>query len=190
MRILLIGAPGSGKGTQALRIAEHYGITHISSGDLLRKHVSEDSNIGRSVRAYVDRGDLVPDALVMDMLRKPVIAANDSGGYVLDGFPRTVQQAKAAYEIARGLGVSVRIAVYLDVPTEDLVDRLLARGRGSEDSADVIKHRLEVFHEHTIPMLDYYGSREELVKIDGSHPPDDVTALVFAELDQFRRTPD
>lgn len=182
MRILLIGAPGSGKGTQAVRIAEHFKITHISSGDLLRKHVTEGSSIGRSVKAYVDRGDLVPDAFVMDMLRKPVIAANSSGGYVLDGFPRTVDQAEAAYETARDLGVSVRIAVFLDVPTEDLVRRLLARGRGTDDNHDVIEHRLDVFREHTMPMLDYYAAREELVKVDGARNPDEVTALLIAEL--------
>lgn len=188
MRILLIGAPGSGKGTQAVRIAEHFGITHISSGDLLRRHVSEGTSIGRSVKAYVDRGDLVPDAFVRDMLRKPVIAANEAGGYVLDGFPRTVEQAKAAYETARELGVSVRIAVYLDVPTEELIRRLLARGRGTDDTEDVIAHRLEVFREHTMPMVDYYAEREELVKVDGARPPDEVTKSLLGELEQVSRT--
>jgi len=188
MRILLIGAPGSGKGTQAARIAEHYRITHISSGDLLRKHVTEGTSIGRSVRKYVDRGDLVPHAFVMDMLRKPVIAANESGGYVLDGFPRTVEQAKAGYEIARDLGVSVQIAVYLDVPTDDLIGRLLARGRGTDDTDAVIAHRLDVFREHTLPMLDYYAQREELVKVDGALPCDEVTASLLTELDQLRRS--
>lgn len=188
MRILLIGAPGSGKGTQAVRIAEHFGITHISSGDLLRRHVSEGTSIGRSVKAHVDRGDLVPDAFVRDMLRKPVIAANEAGGYVLDGFPRTVEQAKAAYETARELGVSVRIAVYLDVPTEELIRRLLARGRGTDDTEDVIAHRLEVFREHTMPMVDYYAEREELVKVDGARPPDEVTKSLLGELEQVSRT--
>lgn len=188
MRILLIGAPGSGKGTQAVRIADNYGITHISSGDLLRHHVTEGTTIGKAVKEYVDRGDLVPDAFVMDMLRKPVIAANESGGYVLDGFPRTVEQAKAAYEIARDLGVAVRVAVYLDVPTADLIARLLARGRGTDDTEDVIEHRLDVFREHTMPMLDYYADREELVKVDGSRSPDEVTASLLGELDQRERS--
>ncbi len=188
MRILLIGAPGSGKGTQAVEIAEHFGITHISSGDLLRKHVTEQTSIGRAVKRYVDRGDLVPDAFVMDMLRKPVIAANDSGGYVLDGFPRTVDQAQAAYETARELGVSVRIAVFLDVPSDELIRRLLARGRGTDDTEDVIAHRLDVFREHTLPMLDYYADREELIKVDGARPEDEVTVSLLARLDQVGRT--
>src|SRR5215204_2780265 len=138
MRILLIGAPGAGKGTQAELIAARFGITHISSGDLLRKHVTEGTTIGRAAKEYLARGDLVPDSVVMDMLRKPTVAAVQAGGYVLDGFPRTVDQAKAAYETARGLGVAVEVAVYLEVPTAELTRRLLARGRGSDDTAAVI----------------------------------------------------
>jgi adenylate kinase len=134
MRLLLIGAPGSGKGTQAVRIAETLGITHISSGDLLRQHVTEGTAFGQQVQQYVSRGDLVPDQMVLDMLRKPIVAASEAGGYVLDGFPRTVEQAKVAYDTARALGVAVQIAIHLHVPTEELVRRLLARGRGSDDT--------------------------------------------------------
>ena len=97
MRLLLIGAPGAGKGTQAERLAERFGLAHISSGDLLRQHVKDETAIGRTIKSYVDQGDLVPDAVVMDMLRKPVVAANENGGYVLDGFPRTVDQAQASF---------------------------------------------------------------------------------------------
>src|SRR5260370_14647740 len=97
MRLLLIGAPGAGKGTQAALLAERFGLAHISSGDLLRQHVREQTSLGRKIKSYVDQGDLVPDGLVMDMLRKPVQAAADANGYVLDGFPRTVDQAKAAF---------------------------------------------------------------------------------------------
>jgi adenylate kinase len=186
MRMLLIGAPGAGKGTQAVRITEHFGITHISSGDLLRKHMSEGTAIGRAVEEYVRRGDLVPDALIMDMLRKPVVAAKEAGGYVLDGFPRTVEQAKAAYETARELGVSVQIAVFLDVPRDELVRRLLARGRGAEDTEEVITHRLEVFEKHTRPMLEYYGDREELVWINGAQTPDEVTDTLLTEVEAVR----
>jgi adenylate kinase len=142
---LLIGAPGAGKGTQAVRLAEHFGITHISSGDLLRRHISEGSAIGRAAQTYVARGDLVPDDLVIDMLRKPVVAASKQGGYLLDGFPRTVDQAEAAYKVARELGVAVQVAAHLDVLREDLVRRLLARGRGAEDTPEVIAHRLDEY---------------------------------------------
>ncbi len=157
MRLLLIGAPGAGKGTQAVRLAEHFGITHISSGDLLRVHISEGSAIGRAAQSYVARGDLVPDDLVIDMLREPVVAASEQGGYLLDGFPRTVDQAEAAYKVARELGVAVQVAAHLDVPRDDLVRRLLARGRGADDIPEVIAHRLDVYDEKTLPMLDYYA---------------------------------
>jgi adenylate kinase len=164
MRLLLIGAPGAGKGTQAERLAERFNITHISSGDLLRRHVKDQTSIGQTIKAYVDAGDLVPDAVVMDMLRKPVVAAVESGGYVLDGFPRTVDQAKAAFEVAHALGVEVQAAVHLDVPGEELVRRLLARGRGSDDTEEVIAHRLQV----------YYAGREWMFTVDGTQSPNQV----------------
>ena len=186
MRLLLIGAPGAGKGTQAVRLAEHFGITHISSGDLLRQHVTEGTDLGRRVQQYVSRGDLVPDQMVLDMLRKPIVAASEQGGYVLDGFPRTVEQAEIAYETARELGVAVQVAAYLDVVREELVRRLLARGRGSDDTQDVIEHRLEVYEERTFPMIDYYDRREILVRVDGSQPEDDVTRALVERLESAR----
>ncbi len=187
MRMLLIGAPGSGKGTQAELIAARFGITHLSSGDLLRQHVTEGTAIGRAAKEYLSRGDLVPDAVVMDMLRKPTIAASRSGGYVLDGFPRTVDQAKAAYETARGLGVAVEVAIFLEVPTAELVRRLTARGRGQDDTPDVIEHRLEVFEEKTRPMLDYYAQREELITVNGARPVGEVAWSITVQLQQLRR---
>jgi adenylate kinase len=188
VRLLLIGAPGSGKGTQAERLAEHFGLTHISSGDLLRRHVEEDSKLGQAVQRYVSRGDLVPDTLVMDALRKPVVAASESGGYILDGFPRTVEQAELAHATAKELGVDAQVAVHLDVPREELIRRLLARGRGSDDTEDVIDHRLEVYDQHTVPMLDYYAQRAELVRVDGSRSPDEVTKALITELEKVQRS--
>jgi adenylate kinase len=174
MRLLLIGAPGAGKGTQAERLAERFNIAHISSGDLLRQHVRDQTSIGQTIKAYVDAGDLVPDSVVLDMLRKPVVAAAESGGYVLDGFPRTVDQAKAAFEVAHPLGVEVQAAVHLDVPDEELIRRLLARGRGSDDSEEVIAHRLQVYREKTIPLLEYYAGREWMFAVDGTRSPGQV----------------
>ena len=187
MRMLLIGAPGAGKGTQAELIAARFGITHISSGDLLRSHVTQGTAIGRQAKEYLARGDLVPDSVVMDMLRKPTVAATASGGYVLDGFPRTVDQAKAAYETARGLGVAVEVAVYLEVPTAELTRRLLARGRGQDDTPEVIQHRLEVFEAKTRPMLDYYAEREELITVNGARPVNEVAWSITVQLQQLAR---
>ena len=145
MRLLLIGAPGAGKGTQAERLSARLGIAHISSGDLLRQHVRERTSLGQTIKSYVDNGDLVPDGVVMDMLRKPVLAAAKAGGYVLDGFPRTVEQAKASFPTAHALGVEVQAAVHLDVARQELVRRLLSRRRGSDDTEAVIENRLHVY---------------------------------------------
>jgi adenylate kinase len=182
MRLLLIGAPGAGKGTQAELLAKRFGITHISSGDLLRQHVKEQTSLGQTIRSYVDRGDLVPDGVVMDMLRKPVVAAAEAGGYVLDGFPRTVAQAEAAFAVARTLGAQVQAAIHLDVAREELVRRLLSRGRGSDDTEAIIEHRLQVYLENTVPLLEYYAGREWMFAVDGAQPPQAVHEDIVARL--------
>jgi adenylate kinase len=172
MRLLLIGAPGAGKGTQAERLAARFGIAHISSGDQLRQHVRDQTPLGRTVKSYLDRGDLVPDGLVMNMLRKPVLTA--TRGYVLDGFPRTIEQAKASYAVVRSLGAEVQAAIHLDVPREELRRRLNARGRGAEDAEAVVEHRLDVYLAQTVPLLRYYAGREWMFTVDGAQPPDAV----------------
>ena len=187
MRLLLIGAPGSGKGTQAVRLAEHFGITHISSGDLLRQHVTDGTAFGRQVQQYVSAGDLVPDQMVLDMLRKPIVEASASGGYVLDGFPRTVEQAEIAYETARELGVAVQIAAYLEVGRDELIRRLLARHRGEDDTQAVIEHRLEVYEAKTRPMIDYYAKRERLVTVNGARAMDEVSWSLVVQLQKHKK---
>jgi adenylate kinase len=168
MRLLLIGAPGSGKGTQAELLAARFGIAHISSGDLLRQNVRDQTTFGQLIQAYVNKGDLV-----MDILRKPVLAAADDG-YVLDGFPRTVEQAEAAYAVVHPLGAEVQAAIHLDVPHPELTRRLLARGRGSDDTQAVIEHRLQVYDEKTVPLLEYYAGREWMFAVDGTLPAQEV----------------
>ncbi len=182
MRLLLIGAPGAGKGTQAELLAERFGIAHISSGDLLRQHVRDQTALGRTAKAYLDRGDLVPDALVMDMMRKPVVAAAQAGGYVLDGFPRTVEQAKTAFATAQVLGVEVQAAVHIDVPRAELVRRLLARRRGSDDTEVIIERRLQVYLDKTVPLLEYYADREWMFAVNGAQPPAAVHEDIVAGL--------
>lgn len=183
MRLLLIGAPGAGKGTQADLLAARFGIAHISSGDLLRQHVREQTSLGLTVKSYVDNGDLVPDSVVMDMLRKPVLAA--ANGYVLDGFPRTVDQAKASYPVVRALGAEVQAAIHLDVPREELVRRLLSRGRGSDDTEAVVEHRLQVYLEMTVPLLEYYAGREWMFAVDGTRPADAVHEDIVGRLQKL-----
>jgi adenylate kinase len=190
VRLLLIGAPGAGKGTQATRIAEHFKVAHISSGDLLREHVSKETAIGKKAREYMERGDLVPDDVVLTMLRKPVTEAVAKGGYVLDGFPRTVEQAEAAYAVAKDLGVAVQVAVHLAVDPASLVERLVARGKESgrtDDTPDVIKHRIDVYEQRTQPLLEYYAQRERLVSVNGDRPMDEVTWSVVVQLQRVQR---
>ena len=188
MRVLMIGAPGAGKGTQAVRIADFFGIAHISSGDLLRDHIKRETAIGRAAKSYVESGDLVPDSVVLDMLRKPVVAANQAGGYVLDGFPRTVPQAEAAYLAAKDLGVAVQVAVHLDVARDELVRRMLARARGADDTQEVIEHRLDVYDEKTVPLLEYYAQRELLVTVNGARPMDEVSWSLMVQIKERQRT--
>jgi adenylate kinase len=185
MRLLLIGAPGAGKGTQAELLARRFGLAHISSGDLLRQHVRDRTSLGQTIKSYVDRGDLVPDGVVMDMLRKPVVAAAEAGGYVLDGFPRTVEQAQASFPTARALGAEVQAAIHLDVAREELVRRLLSRGRGSEDTQAVIENRLQVYLDKTIPLLHYYAGREWMFTVDGAQPPDAVHTNILGRLQKL-----
>jgi adenylate kinase len=185
MRLLLIGAPGAGKGTQAERLAQRFGIAHISSGDLLRQHVKDQTSLGQTIKSYVSDGDLVPDGVVMDMLRKPVVAAAAAGGYVLDGFPRTVEQAQASFPTARALGVEVQAAVHLDVAREELVRRLLSRRRGLDDTEAVIEHRLQVYLDKTVPLLEYYAGREWMFTVDGAQPADVVHAEILTRLQKL-----
>jgi adenylate kinase len=190
MRLLLIGAPGAGKGTQATRIAEHFQVAHISSGDLLREHVTNATAIGRKAQEYMERGDLVPDDIVLAMLRKPVTEAAAAGGYVLDGFPRTVEQAETAYAVAKDLGVAVQVAVHLAVDPASLIERLVARGEASgrtDDTPEVIRHRIEVYEERTAPLLAYYAERERLVQVNGDRPIEEVTWSVVVQLQKVQR---
>lgn len=185
MRVLFIGGPGAGKGTQSTRMAAFFGLTHLSSGDLLRTHVDQGTGLGQRVKAYMDRGDLVPDQIVMDMLRKPVLAASRTGGYILDGFPRTAEQAEAAYLVASELGVEVQVAVHLRVDHDDLVERLMGRGRGIDDNdREVIEHRIEVYDTQTTPLVEYYAVREELITIDGGRSVDEVSWDLVSSLQE------
>ena len=182
MKLLLVGAPGSGKGTQGQALASLYGVEHISSGEVLRVEVRAGTPLGREVAAFQRRGDLVPDQIVLNLLIPVVAAATARGGYILDGFPRTVPQALQAADIGRRLQLTLDAAIYLNVPEPVLLQRLLARAR-PDDTAEVIKHRLEVFTETTNPLIAYYRQqRGILVEVDGDQPPEAITAEIQARL--------
>jgi len=157
MRILMIAPPGAGKGTQGALIAAHFSIPHIATGDLLRDHVARQTPLGQAVQGYLDRGELVPDQIVLDMVREAIVAAKAAGGgYVLDGIPRNMEQARAAYEIASELGMTADVALHLQADDAELTRRLLARAaleHRSDDTPQVIAQRLALYHQVTAPIL-------------------------------------
>jgi len=187
VRLLLLAPPGAGKGTQGERLAAWAGVRHIAAGDLLRAEARAGGPLGTEIAAYQARGDLVPDQIVLDVLIPAVTEAAGRGGYILDGFPRTLPQATAAADLAARLGVTLQAAVYLHAPEEVLTRRLLARasreGR-ADDTADVIRHRLQVFAETTGPLVPYYKERGILVEVDADQPPDSVTAEIETRLSE------
>jgi adenylate kinase len=185
MRLLLLAPPGAGKGTQGVRLAEHYKVTHISSGDLLREHLRAGDELGRRVQAYLAAGDLVPDKVMNDLLQEPILKAVAHGGFVLDGYPRTIQQAQLAYEVAHQLHTDFQVVIFLDVPDDVLVGRLLARGRGADDTEDTIRHRLEVYHDETEPLIAFYESRGIVRRVNGDQPIEDVTVACVAAVDDL-----
>jgi adenylate kinase len=189
VRLLLVAYPGAGKGTQAKKLAGHYGIAHLSSGALLRAEVSRGTRIGRIAADYLERGDLVPDELVLEMLAAPVLEAAANGGYVLDGFPRTLRQAEEAYSVAQQVeGIELQAVIHLSVSHDELRRRLLARAQRegrTDDTESAIAHRFKVFDVETQPLLDFYSKRGLLLEINGEQPVQDVFADITAAIDRF-----
>lgn len=189
MKVLLIAPPGAGKGTQGVLIAEHFGVPHIATGDLLRDHVARQTVLGRSVQESLNRGELVPDEVVLAMVRAAVEAAL-GGGYVLDGVPRTIAQARALHTIAVELDMTADVALHLQVDDAEVVRRLLARavlqGR-SDDTEEVIRRRLELYYDVTHPILQWYGERGILVSVDGSRPAEQVGGQILTALEVMRQ---
>jgi adenylate kinase len=185
VRLLLLAPPGAGKGTQGERLSAWSGARHIAAGDLLRVQAQAGTPLGRDIAAHQARGDLVPDHIVLDVLTPAVIEAAAAGGYILDGFPRTLPQATAAAELAAGLGVMLHAAIYPHAPEAVLTQRLLDRasqGGRADDRADVIRHRLRVYTETTGPLVPYYEERGILIAVAADQPPDAVTAEIRTRL--------
>jgi adenylate kinase len=185
MRVLLIGPPGAGKGTQAARIADHFDLAKIATGDLLREQVANETEMGKVAKEYMDRGDLVPDDIVIEMTKNRMVEANQEGGYILDGYPRTLAQAEAAYRWALGRGIPFDLTVYFEIEEEELLARLAGRAREehrSDDAEETVRHRLEVFASQTHPLVEYYHRRGILVRINAVGPVDAISEEIFATL--------
>jgi adenylate kinase len=185
MRVLLIGPPGAGKGTQASRIADHFDLDRIATGDLLREQVANGTELGKVAKEYMDRGDLVPDDIVIEMTRDRMVEAAGEGGYVLDGYPRTLAQAEAAYRWATARGIQFDLTLYFEIEEDELLARLAGRAREqhrSDDAEETVRHRLEVFAVQTHPLVDYYQRRGILVRINAVGPVDAISEEIFATL--------
>ena len=187
MRLLLVGPPGAGKGTQAAVLADKLGIPHIATGDIFRANVADSTPLGLEAKSYMDAGALVPDsvtnAMVVDRLGQP----DAEGGFLLDGYPRNADQADVLAEFLLADGQQLDVVVQLVVDDDHVLERLLERARQqgrSDDTADVIRHRLDVYHGTTEPLIDYYRERDVLRTVDGLGSVDDVTARILAVLPQ------
>ncbi len=166
-RIIFLGAPGAGKGTQAKILAEHWGVPHISTGDILREAIKQETQLGLKAKSYVDSGQLVPSELVQDLVEERLKKDDATSGWILDGFPRTVSQATFLDNLLQQMNLNGAKVINLDVPDDVVVGRLLGRGR-KDDTEEVIRRRLEVYRDETSPLIDYYRERKQLVVIDGN----------------------
>ena len=169
MRILIFGPPGAGKGTQAAVLSGELGVPHISTGDLFRAHVDEGTELGRQVEQYLNSGALVPDEVTNEMVTQRLAGGDCRTGFLLDGFPRTVSQARMFADLLRDLSCEIDVVLALDAPEDLVVQRLLARGR-EDDSEDVIRRRQQLYREETAPLLDFYADRLITVAAAGSVP--------------------
>jgi adenylate kinase len=178
IRLVFLGPPGAGKGTQAQRIAQEYGIPHISTGDILRNAVKEGTELGKLAKSYMDKGELVPDEVIIGIIRERLSQPDvKEKGFILDGFPRTLPQAEALDELLKELSMPLDRVVYLNVDDEEIVKRLLARGR-TDDTEEVIRNRLKVYREQTAPLIDYYSEKCILVEIYGVGDIDEITRKI------------
>ncbi|MFB2934005.1 adenylate kinase [Aerosakkonemataceae cyanobacterium BLCC-F154] len=174
-RLIFLGPPGAGKGTQAQKVAEICGIPHISTGEILRNEVAQSTPLGIQAKSYQEKGELVPDGLILDMVSHRLSESDAQPGWILDGFPRNVTQAKFLDELLEKLAQKCDRVINLEVPDEIIVDRLLKRGR-PDDIEEVIRRRLEVYREQTAPLIDYYSQRQLLVSVQGNQSMAEVTS--------------
>ncbi|HET9557898.1 MAG TPA: adenylate kinase [Actinomycetota bacterium] len=190
MRIVLLGPPGAGKGTQAARVACRFNAPHIATGDIFRANVAEGTELGRAAQEYMDLGDLVPDDVVIAMVMERLASDDCASGFVLDGFPRTVNQAEALDRQLVDLGAPLHAVLCVEAGEEELLRRLAGRAAAQHRADDVeqtIRHRLEVFGIKTRPLIDYYAHRGLLVNVDAIGPIEVVTKRILDDLEGNRR---
>ena len=180
LNIVIFGAPGSGKGTQSERIVEKYGINHISTGDVLRAEIKNGTELGKTAKGYIDQGQLIPDELMIDILASVFDSFKDSKGVIFDGFPRTIAQAEALKKMLAERGQDVSVMLDLEVPEDELMVRLIKRGKDSgraDDNEETIKKRLHVYHSQTSPLIDWYKNEKKYQHINGLGTMDGILLI-------------
>ena len=188
LNIVIFGAPGSGKGTQSERIVEKYGINHISTGDVLRAEIKNGTELGKTAKGYIDQGQLIPDELMIDILASVFDSFKDSKGLIFDGFPRTIAQAEALKKMLAERGQDVSVMLDLEVPEDELMVRLIKRGKDSgraDDNEETIKKRLHVYHSQTSPLIDWYKNEKKYQHINGLGTMDGIFADICEAVDKL-----
>ncbi|MEO1094898.1 MAG: adenylate kinase [Cyanobacteria bacterium J06638_28] len=184
-RLIFLGPPGAGKGTQAKKLSGFCQVPHISTGDILRTAVAHQTDLGKKAKHYMDAGELVPDELILDLIRERLTTEDALKGWILDGFPRNVDQATFLSELLVEIDQPFDCAVNLEVPDEVIVSRLVQRGAQegrSDDTEETIKNRLEVYRQRTEPLIDFYRGRQKLFSIDGNRPVEVVAEELVGQL--------
>jgi len=185
MRLVLLGAPGSGKGTQAVRLKQHLQVPHVSTGDLLRAEVAAGSKLGREAKQVMDCGNLVSDAILLGMLEERFARPDTASGFILDGYPRNLAQAAALDALLARIGQPMDFAVQLDVATDLLVERIAGRAKAegrADDSPESVRNRLNVYDDQTAPVIDFYRQHGQLTVVDGVGSLDDVFNRIVGKL--------
>ncbi|WP_204153520.1 adenylate kinase [Leptolyngbya sp. CCY15150] len=183
MKLIILGGPGAGKGTQASQLCQFLSIPHISTGTILREAIAAHSDLGKQVQAYVAQGEFVPDKIMIELIRQRLQQPDSQQGWLLDGYPLTAFQAEELDFLLDSLEQRIDWAIWLEVPNAVLVERSLERSR-SDDQPDVVHRRLELIQERTVPILDYYGYRKRLLKIDGNQSMEQVQQAIRQALGQ------
>lgn len=183
--LVIFGAPGSGKGTQSEKLIDRYGLHHISTGEVLRSHIAKGTELGKIANSYISKGHLIPDDLMIDILADEFDNRPNDKGVIFDGFPRTIPQAQALRQLLEERGTKVHAVVGLEVPEDELIERLINRGKvsgRSDDNPEAIKERLDVYHNQTSPLKDYYTNEGKYHSIHGSGSVDEIFGRIEDEL--------
>jgi adenylate kinase len=187
INLVLFGPPGAGKGTQAERLTEKYNLVHLSTGDIFRANIKNETELGKLAKSYMDKGELVPDEVTIKMLESEVDKNPTAKGFIFDGFPRTIPQAEALDTFLSSKNSDIKLMVALDVPVDELVKRLLLRGKdsGRADDTDetIIQNRIRVYNEQTAIVADFYDAREKFSKIDGVGSIDEISQRLYDAID-------